>query len=229
MKLLLNALVAASLYIAGSGGAADFTVLGTESATLQGSIVGRYFSLVFVPLSANAKGDGEYLIAVYQDQQIPYYQAIPPVKTMKMTCLEPTCSLALEAPITSAPYIVGIGAAHGEISATVSFSPGSESGTPFPSSVNVAWVGINSVVVGYTMPPGYRPSQSGAWLGLWAGSAIAGVPPLATARIDSNLAVDVQAINGLAMRNNTTYTVGLSPGPGSDAISALAVFRTAAF
>jgi len=229
LKRLLNVLIVAALQIAGTVGAADFAVLGTRSARLEGTIVGRYFSLVFAPVSAKAAGDGLYRISVYQDRQIPYYTGMSPVATTMLTCLASTCSRAVEAPITNAPYIVGIGAAAGEIATTVSFAPGNRTGAPFQSSVSVAWVGINSIVVAYTMPAGYRPPRSGAWLGLWAGTELAGVPPLATVSIDSDMAQDVQAINGLDMRNDATYTVGLSPGPGNNGISALAVFKTAAF
>lgn len=230
--LLRRALLAAGFYLASVFAAqADplkFTVVKAESLALTGDIVGRYFSLEFTPLDAANSGGGEYLIAVFQDTQIPYSQPIAPVVVEKLVCAAPRCSRAIEAPISPVPYIVGIakGGAAGAISATLRFAPGATSGTPFHASLDIKSLRINSLIVSYAMPAGYSPTRSGAWLGLWAGSGVGAAEPLAKASIDSAQSQDTQAINGLELRGNFTYTVGIAAGPDSGSIASLAVFKT---
>ncbi|UMR29490.1 hypothetical protein MJ904_20860 [Massilia sp. MB5] len=226
---MLGALVVGSLVCIPCGLAEPlkFTLLKTESLTLSGDIVGRYFSVEFAPVREKT-GVTAYLIAIFEDRQIPYYRAINPLVVQRISCPAPRCSLALEAPISELPYIVGIGSGDSvdSISATLNFSPGTASGRPFQAALEIKSLRINSLIVSYILPPGYRPSRSGAWLGLWAGSSVEGVEPLAKAEIDSDLAQDTQAINGLTIQSNFTYTVGLAAGPGVKGITSLAVFRT---
>ncbi|UTY59519.1 hypothetical protein [Massilia sp. erpn] len=232
--LLLRTLAACGFYFAYLSASfaepLEFTLLKTESLTLSGDIVGRYFSVEYTPVNGT-NTDGSYLIVIFADSQIPYHHAIKPIAIEKVTCLMQRCSRAVRAPISAIPYIVGIGSGDSAntVSATLLFTPGKLSGTPFRAALEIKSLMINSIVVSYTMPAGYRPSQSGAWLGLWAGTAINGAEPLAKANIDSELSQSTQAINDLVIQSNFVYTLGLAAGPGVGDIASLAVFKTGAY
>lgn len=208
------------------GKSLDFTTTKSESVTITGSIVGKYFFVDFSTLNGTVPTGSKVFIAAFSDQQIPYYQKINPVVFEKTQCDKTNCSQAVEAPITSIPYTVGVGSSYSinTISATLNFFPGTTDGVPFKSSVKIEAVGINSIVVSYVLPNGYRPSESGAWIGIWAGDAVSTVPPLGTAKIDSDQASDTQSINGLTILNAATYTVGLASGPDLNDMAASTTF-----
>lgn len=210
------------------GASLNFTPVKSESVTIIGKIIGRYFSVEFSTLNGIIPVASEFFIAAYQDQQIPYYQPIDPVALEKVSCNTTNCSQAVEASITEAPYTVGIGSSNSvkTISATLNFMPGIPVGVPFNSSLTVDAVGINSIVVSYEMPDGYRPSDSGAWVGIWEGDVVSTIQPLGRVDVDSDQSSGTQAINGLIILVGTTYTVGFASGPNLNDMISTTTFKT---
>ncbi|MDD5275154.1 MAG: hypothetical protein PHR16_03610 [Methylovulum sp.] len=206
----------------------NFTPVKSESVTIAGKIIGRYFSVEFSTFNGIIPVTSGFFIAAYEDQQIPYYQPIDPVALDKVPCNTTNCSQAVEASITEVPYIVGIGSSNSvkTISATLNFMPGISVGVPFNSSLTVNAVAINSIIVSYTMPDGYRPADSGAWVGIWEGDGVGAGQPLGRAEVDSDQSSGTQAINGLKMLVGTTYTIGFASGPNLKDIISSVTFKT---
>ncbi|MBL1278298.1 MAG: hypothetical protein COB30_019665 [Ectothiorhodospiraceae bacterium] len=219
------------IFAATSAEAITFEPVKTESVKVTGKIVDRYFFVEFNTLSFIDPVAAQYFISAFENQQIPYDGKHEPVASDKMTCSTSHCSYALEAPISEVPYIVGIGSSDSinTISATLSFVPGKSDGVPFNPSVSVAEIGINSVIVAYQMPLGYRPSDSKAWVGIWVGEASSTIPPMGKADVDSVQSDGTQGINGIKIQTDATYTVGFMSGPNSKDIVAIATIKTASY
>lgn len=208
--------------------AITFEPVKNESIKVTGKIVGRYFFVEFNTLSFIDPVAFGYFISAFENQQIPYDEQHKPVTSNKVTCTTSHCSHALEAPITKVPYIVGIGSSNSisTISATLNFMPGNRDGVSFNPSVTVTALGINSVIVAYQMPLGYRPIDSKSWVGIWKGEANSTIPPIGKADVDSLQSQGTQAINGIKIQTGATYTVGFISGPNSKDIVATATIKT---
>jgi len=204
-----------------------FKSVKNETIKASGKIVGRYFFVEFNTLSYVNPATFGYFISVFENQQIPYGGQHKPVASYNVTCTTAYCSHALEAPITKAPYIVGIGSSHSldTVSTTLNFTPGNTEGVLFNPSVSVLELGINSVVVAYEMPPGYKPIDSKSWVGIWQGEASSTISPIGKADINSLQSYGSQAINKITIRVGTTYTIGLFSGPKHEDIVAIAIIK----
>lgn len=228
ISVLLLACGSGALSSLSSAAPLNFIPVKSESVTITGKIIGRYFFVELSTFNSIIPVASEFFIAAYQDQQIPYYQPIDPVALEKVSCNTINCSQAVKASITEAPYTVGIGSSNSvkTISATLNFMPGIPVGVPFNSSLTVDAVGINSIVVSYEMPDGYRPSDSGAWVGIWEGDVVSTIQPLGRVEVDSDQSSGTQAINGLIILVGTTYTVGFASGPNLNDMISTTTFKT---
>jgi len=228
ITLLLLATGAGLVFSVAFAEAITFEPVKNESIKITGKIVDRYFFVEFNTLSFIDPVAFGYFISAFENQQIPYDGQHKPVASDKVTCTTSHCSHALEAPITEVPYTVGIGSSDSinTISATLSFMPGNRDGVPFNPSVTVTALGINSVIVAYQMPLGYRPTDSKAWVGIWKGEANSTIPPIGKADVDSFQSEGAQAINGIKIQTGATYTVGFISGPNSKDIVATATIKT---
>jgi hypothetical protein len=231
-RLLLSVLlIAYSCAVPLLASALTFTQVKNDSVSIAGKIVGRYFFVEFHTLDSINPKTSEYFISAYEDQQIPYYASIKPAASEKVPCDTINCSQAVEALITDVPYTVGIGSSSSvkTISATLNFVQGNTEGISFNPSLTVNQVGINTVIVSYQMPNGYRPVDSGAWVGIWKGGLVSADQPLGRAEVDSDQSYGTQAINGLHLLVNTTYTVGFASGSSAKDLVSSVTFKTSPY
>ncbi len=206
-----------------------YQVIHQESVEIAGKIVGRYFFVEFSTPSNIIPTESQYAIAVYQNQQIPYYQPIKPLALEQVQCKTGNCSQAVEAPITQADYTLGIESSNSvkTIAATLNFSPGNTTGVPFNSSINIKAIGINSIIISYDMPSGYQPTDSGAWIGIWEGSVIGSIEQaIGRSGVNSMQSSSEQAINNLALQINNEYTIGFFSGESVRDLVSFIAFKT---
>jgi hypothetical protein len=122
--------------------------------------------------------------------------------------------------LTNNSYIVGFSVGpvltspgiqpYGNICATA-FIP-SVNGTPaiFDPTLNLLYVGTNSVSLQFNLPDNILPKSNGAWIGIWrSGQPSYTTPPAASAAISVDAPNGSCAINDFPIGRGLTYTVGL--------------------
>ncbi|WP_146347292.1 hypothetical protein [Falsiphaeobacter marinintestinus] len=96
--------------------------------------------------------------------------------------------------------------------------------------VKPLFVGTNSLSYQFEFLTGFFAARSGAWAGVWEGSAVSyAVPPKWHAKIQIESSQGVSGLNGLNFERGQKYTIGLYPTGYSDDPASLDLKRLAAF
>lgn len=103
---------------------------------------------------------------------------------------------------------------HGNICSTASIpalsSPGNDSYPTFTPSLQILYVGPNSVAVQYNLPKRITPQRNGAWGGIWR-SELASYknPPMASNSITLDAETGSLVFNNISIGRGLTYTIAL--------------------
>ena len=111
--------------------------------------------------------------------------------------------------------------------ATAYFTGTTGSPEHFVPSVKVTYVGSDSVVVAYDLPPGQTPQTNGHYLAMWESSTYSytRTPDMGTQKITSDQASRTQAWN-VSMLTGTTYTIAYVAGKKQTDIACAVTFTT---
>lgn len=163
---------------------------------------------------------GNYVAIWQNSDSIPWNT--DPLQTQQVVSNTPDGDMVFSGlNLTVNSYIVGYGVGpqlsgtgvqkQGNICATAFVPPiGGGPSTVFVPSLQVLYIGANSISVGYSLPSGILPQTNGAWIGLWrAEQASYNNPPMAANNIQVNAADGSAFINGITIGRGLTYTVGL--------------------
>jgi hypothetical protein len=81
---------------------------------------------------------------------------------------------------------------------------------PESSSIVIQKIGATSLVAAFGFLDGYDPQGSGAWAGIWQGSAVSYfTPPKWSAQISGSTSNGTVSFNNISITRGSSYTVGL--------------------
>ncbi len=132
------------------------------------------------------------------------------------------------------PYILGyvLGGKSESLCSTVQFTPDAtpegSPGAPFSNSLSLATYSANSLVANYVTAPGNIPSEYKNWIGLWAGeaSALTSNSILARTAVSQQSNQSSQALTGISLEYDSTYTLAYANGERDCDISIALTFKT---
>lgn len=167
--------------------------------------------------------NGNYVALWQNADDIPWNTS--PLQIQKIDTNTPNGSMSfLNLSVTTQSYIIGyaVGSSltgsnqqkQGNICSTAyipaSSNPGSESYPTFTPSLQIVYVGPNSVAVRYNLPTGITPQSNGALAGIWRSElASYNNPPMASSNIPLDAENGTFAFNNISIGRELTYTIAL--------------------
>lgn len=168
-------------------------------------------------------------LAIWQSTVIPW--SVPPLKRQAIPSDGQSGSTTLTGlAVQEKPYIVGygVGTELTSISTSVGVFVGGQGGSSTSTSLGLASIQPDTLVVHYQVLPGYLPKTSNNWIGLWVGQASPyySGDPIATGSPDQDVSDGYIVLNGLTLTFGTTYTLVYFTGPAKTEASAILTFTT---
>ena len=211
---------------------AQATVIDKKADTLEAQLVAPAVAVAkYNTLPLNRPQTYHNLVAIAPGPYAPW--AREPLASQRIQKDDPTGDVTLPFSGSGPPYVVAYGTSPTGTAycATIQVTELNEWGTPFNTSLDLAWVGSDSLVAKFTTPTGNQPHTYKNWLGLWIGEVayFNDTNRKELVRIESNVSTDYQTMNGLTLLHSTKYTLGYGSGPADTDLSTTLTFETDPF
>lgn len=182
-------------------------------------------------LPGNTPKSNSNFLAIWESTIVPW--PVPPLSTQKVVGDSQDGSVTFSnLSVQSKPYIIGyaVGPDITDICATATiFVGGQTSGAnQFSTSIGLAGLTDDSIVLQYNCCPGYQPQPAKNWVGLWQGQAspyFSG-EPLYQTPVTSTSSQGTVVMNGLTLSFGTQYTIVYFVGPNVTDAAAILTFTT---
>jgi hypothetical protein len=168
-------------------------------------------------------------LAIWESTIVPW--TVPPMATQKIVGDTQQGSVSFsDLSIQNKAYIIGyaVGPDITDICATATVYVGGQPAQYFSTSIGIAAVLDDSIVLQYSCCLGYQPQPSKNWVGLWQGAAspyYSGDPLYKTA-VTSSSSQGTVVMNGLTLSFGTPYTIVYFVGPNVTDAAAILTFTT---
>jgi hypothetical protein len=181
-------------------------------------------------LPGNTPKTNANFLAIWESTIVPW--PVAPLSTQKVVGDTEQGSVTFSnLSVQSKPYIIGyaVGPDITDICATATIYVGGQIGAnQFSTSMGIAAVTPDSLVIQYICCPGYQPQPAKNWIGLWQGvtSPFYAGAPLYQAPVTSTSSQGTVVMNGLALSFGTQYTLVYFVGPNVTDAAAILTFTT---
>jgi hypothetical protein len=192
----------------------------TQLTIPEGGVTGSQISYAYASLAGNQPASDGDTLFLWQTADTSIPLGTPPLDTFAIPTNTPNGTGVFQGlSVTTDSYLLAMAVGPDptkNICSTV-FVPAGLGAAPIVStpSVVVTVIGSTSLAFHYTLPPGCLPNSDGDWAGVWEGqtpSVLYTRPPAAFAPIEVDDSTGDGAINDIALRRGTAYTVGYFKG-----------------
>jgi hypothetical protein len=188
-------------------------------------------SVDYTTLPGNTPKSYSNFLAIWESTIVPW--KVPPMATQKIIGDTQQGSVSFSnLSIQSKAYIIGyaVGPEITDICATATVFAGGQTGSnsEFSTSIGIAHVDDDTIVVQYYCCLGYQPQPAKNWIGLWQGPAspFSSGPPIYQQPVTSSSATGTVVMNGVTLTFATQYTLVYFMGPDLTDAAAILTFTT---
>ncbi|HEV7881027.1 hypothetical protein [Bradyrhizobium sp.] len=186
-------------------------------------------SVQYTTLPGNRPKTNSNFLAIWESTIVPW--TVPPMAMQKIIGDTEQGSVSFsDLSIQNKAYIIGYAAGPDitDICATATVFVGGQPAQYFSTSIGIASVLSDTIVLSYSCCLGYQPQPSNNWVGLWKGAAspyYSGSPQYKT-DVTSSSAQGTVVMNGLTLAFGTPYTLAYFMGPNVTDAAAILTFTT---
>ncbi|MET3132785.1 hypothetical protein AAKU55_003065 [Oxalobacteraceae bacterium GrIS 1.11] len=186
-------------------------------------------SVIYSTLPGNTPSSNSNFLAIWESTIVPW--SVAPMATQNIVGDTQQGSVSFSnLSIQQKAYIIGyaVGPDVSDICATATVFVGGQVGNQFSTSIGIASLTDDSIVVQYSCCPGYQPQLSKNWVGLWQGPASPyySGDPINRTPVTSSSSQGTVVMNGVTLSFATQYTLVYFLGSQVTDAAAILTFTT---